>query len=58
MSEFHENAEQPTAQITVRVDLAQFDEAMHEIQDAVTFSLHPDLTRLDDELDTLYRGQL
>ena len=33
-------------------------ETVRQIQDVMTFGAHPELTKLDDELDILYRGQL
>lgn len=33
-------------------------ETVREIQTAVMFDDHPELTALDDELDIMYRGQL
>ena len=38
--------------------LAQFREAVREVQDVIAFQGHPELIALDDELDTMYRGQL
>jgi hypothetical protein len=36
----------------------QIVEAVHQVQDVMTFGAHPELVELDDELDILYRGQL
>ncbi|MGW3298538.1 hypothetical protein [Streptomyces rubiginosohelvolus] len=32
--------------------------SMRKIQESIAFGDHPDLVKLDDELDILYRGQL
>ncbi|MCX4605535.1 hypothetical protein OG402_34260 [Streptomyces anulatus] len=32
--------------------------SMRKIQEVIAFGDHPDLVKLDDELDILYRGQL
>ncbi|MFE7513815.1 hypothetical protein ACFU8I_21720 [Streptomyces sp. NPDC057540] len=33
-------------------------ETTREIQSVITFQTHPDVTALDEELDTMYRGQI
>lgn len=38
--------------------LEQFVAAVDKIKDVLMFGEHPELVALDDELDTLYRGQL
>ena len=37
---------------------AEFMAASEQIQELILFGAHPELTALDDELDTMYRGQI
>lgn len=59
MREFQRSVEAMTARLK-RLDItrSQFIEAVHLVQNSITFGEHPELLVLDDELDTLYRGQL
>lgn len=58
-SEFSQRAAEMTERLKGLLALQQqIVEAVHGIQDALLFGDHPELTELDDELDTLYRGQL
>lgn len=51
--------QQVSAQVqSLRRTLEQFRGAVEQIQTSIVFGLHPELTELDDELDTMYRGQL
>ncbi|MEU9495392.1 hypothetical protein AB0D73_26940 [Streptomyces sp. NPDC048215] len=42
----------------LRVLQDELVESMRKIQEVIAFGDHPDLVKLDDELDILYRGQL
>lgn len=58
-NEFHKNMDAMTARLAqLNQTLGQFTETVSEIQDVITFGAHPELLALDDELDTMYRGQL
>jgi prefoldin subunit 5 len=58
-SEFQKDMEAVTARLAqLRQTMDQFMVAMRSVQDVMTFDGHPELLALDDELDTLYRGQL
>ncbi|MFD9561555.1 hypothetical protein [Streptomyces sp. NPDC059994] len=56
---FAEQARQVTEQLAgLRATIAQITAAAHQVQEALLFHDHPDVTGLDDELDILYRGQM
>ncbi|MFH9765228.1 hypothetical protein ACH4N4_30155 [Streptomyces microflavus] len=50
--------ERPKPLVRVTVDTSEYVDFLKRFRNAVTFTYHPDLTELDDELDILYRGQL
>lgn len=58
-SEFQKSVEAMTARLVrLKQTMDQVVETVHQIQDTLTFGDHPELLALDDELDTMYRGQL
>lgn len=44
--------------VTVTVDTSGLVDALWKVRAAVLFSWNPELVKLDDELDIMYRGQL
>ncbi|WP_345670841.1 hypothetical protein [Streptomyces similanensis] len=49
---------QPKPAVRVDVDVSGYLEALEKVRAAVLFGWHEDLAALDDELGTLFRGQL